>query len=683
VVFRLEGLGNETVLYSFTGGADGGGPNGVVLDSAGNFYGTTFGGGSAGAGVVFKLDTKGNETVLYSFTGGADGGNPLAGVVLDSAGNLYGTTYGGGSASAGVVFKLDTKGNETVLYSFTGGADGGYPFAGVVLDSAGNLYGTTSGGGSAGAGVVFKLDTKGNETVLYSFTGGADGGSPFAGVVLDSAGNLYGTTNSGGNTTATKCLYFGCGVVFKVDQSGIERVLHAFNGADGSASYGALIQDSAGNLYGTTGYGGPAGNGVVFKVDPAGHETVLFAFPGTDGSNPLAGVIQDSAGNLYGTTTGGGVAGAGVVYKLDPVGNETVLYNFTGGADGGNPYGGVILDAAGNLYGTTNGGGVGAGVVFKLDPSGHETVLYSFTGGADGANPTAGLIRDAAGNLYGTTNGGGLNCFLGILCGTVFKLDPSGHETVLHSFAGGADGINPWGGVVLDSAGNLYGTTSRGGSGGCFGGCGTVFKLDPGGNETLLYSFTFHADGGYPLAGVILDAAGNIYGNTYGGGPAATGFPGVVYKVDPAGHETVLYGFAGTTDGNGPRGNMFRDSAGNLYGATEFGGSTTQFSCGSAFYGCGVVFKVDTTGHETVLYTFGSGGVFPRSGVTGDSAGNLYGTTASGGAAGSGVVFKIDPAAEQPAFADPPPPPKGPPFPGRPLPPQPTKGPLSIPSKGM
>ena len=152
---------------------------GLIRDSKGNLYGTTNGGGASGAGVVFKVDTSGNETVLYSFTGGADGGYPLAGVIRDSAGNLYGTTNGGGASGAGVVFKVDTSGNETVLYSFTGGADGGFPLWVVLArDSAGNLYGTTAGGGASGAGVVFKVDTSGNETVLYSFTGGADGGNP-------------------------------------------------------------------------------------------------------------------------------------------------------------------------------------------------------------------------------------------------------------------------------------------------------------------------------------------------------------------------------------------------------------------------------------------------------------------------------------------------------------------------
>ena len=208
-MYKLEPSGQETVLYSFTGGADGSGPSGVVRDAEGNLYGTTWQGGAAKAGVVFRVDPAGNEAVLYTFTGHADGAFPLGGVIRDSAGNLYGTTSGGGTAAhAGVVYKLDAAGNYTVLYSFTGGDDGDSPQSGVTRDSAGNLYGTTYRGGAAGAGVVYKLDTAGNETVLHSFTGGADGSTPYAGVILDSAGNLYGTTFYGGK-------YSG-GVVFKL-----------------------------------------------------------------------------------------------------------------------------------------------------------------------------------------------------------------------------------------------------------------------------------------------------------------------------------------------------------------------------------------------------------------------------------------------------------------------------------
>ena len=618
VVYKVDSSGNETVLYTFTGGADGGYPTaGVVRDSAGNLYGTTSTGGTKGAGVVYKLDTSGQETVLYSFTCGAEAGQPLAGVVRDPAGNLYGTTGYGGTAGAGAVYKLDTSGNETVLYNFTGVADGDIPLAGLIRDSAGNLYGTTYEGGAAGAGVVYKVDTAGHQTVLYSFTGGADGGYPEAGVIRDSAGNLYGTAIGGA----------GAGVVYKLDTSGHETVLYSFTGgADGKTPFAGVTRDSAGNLYGTTYYGGGLPNmGVVFKVDTASQETVLYSFTGgNDGNRPGSGVIRDSAGNLYGTTSSGDPANQGVVYKVTAAGHETVLYSFTGGADGAEPSYGVIRDSAGNLYGTTyHGGTTNYGVVYKVDTTGHQTVLYSFTGATDGGYPTSGVIRDSAGNLYGTAGVGGT-----ANGGVVFKVSAAGQETVLHSFTGGFDGKSPSGGVIRDSAGNLYGTTEYGGT----GNAGTVYKLDPAGQETVLYAFSGGVDGFFPYAGVVRDTAGNLYGTTSLGGHINCG---VVYKVDTAGQETVLYEFMGGADGQDPYAGVILDSAGNLYGTT--------FTAGA--FELGVVYEVDTAGQETVLYSFtgGADGGQPSVGVIRDAAGNLYGTAPLGGTKGGGVVFKLTP----------------------------------------
>ncbi len=499
--------------------------------------------------MVFKLDTADQETALYSFTGGADGGFPFAGVIRDSAGNLYGTTYFGGASQWGVVFKLSAAGQETVLYSFTGRADGGSPEAGVIRDPAGDLYGTTyiggPGGGNSSYGVVFKLNIAGQYSALYTFPPPADGAFPYAGVIRDSGGNLYGTTSLGGVANA--------GVVYEVHPTGRQRVLYTFTGgADGSNPQGGVVRDRDGNLYGTTPYGG-SGAGVVYEVNKAGEETVLYTFTGgADGRIPYAGVIRDKAGNLYGTTTYGGTSGKGVVFKLAPPAGpggawtETVLYAFTGGADGGNPYGsGVVLDRAGNLYGTTTfgPGTYGPGVVYKLSPSGQQTTLYTFCslpGCSDGLYAGAGVILDSAGNFYGTTeDGGGTSGCLGISCGVVFKLDPSGQETVLHAFTGGTDGGEDFegyfsAGVTLDPSGNLYGTTYFGGPpafcGGNYRGCGVVFTLNPSGQETVLHSFTGGADGGDPFAGVILDSAGNLYGTTYGGGKYNGG---VVYELAP------------------------------------------------------------------------------------------------------------------------------------------------------
>jgi uncharacterized repeat protein (TIGR03803 family) len=378
-------------------------------------------------------------------------------------------------------------------------------------------------------------------TVLYVFTGGADGGYPQAGLIRDAAGNLYSTTSQGGDLNT--CYSEGCGTVFKLAANGKETVLYSFTGhpADGSYPIAGLVRDAAGNLYGTTFRGGASNYGTVFKVAADGNETVLYSFTGypADGSYPSAGLVRDAKGDLYGTTAYGGSGncdlGCGTVFKLDTAGEETVLYSFTGtGGDGVNPYAGLVRDPRGQLYGTTDlGGASGAGTVFKVANSGKETVLYSFTGGADGGGPVYGyLVRDAAGNLYGTTAAGGSYACKGEYgCGVVYKLNTAGKETVLHTFTGtDGDGYFPVAGLLRDAKGNLYGTTAYGGSGNCYTGCGTVFKLDKAGNETVLHSFDSSTDGAYPYAGLVRDARGNLYGTTEAGGAYNYG---VVFELTP------------------------------------------------------------------------------------------------------------------------------------------------------
>jgi uncharacterized repeat protein (TIGR03803 family) len=352
----------------------------------------------------------------------------------------------------------------TVLHEFTGKPDGGTPVRGnLVRDAAGNLYGTTRSGGGFNFGTVFKVDATGQESVLYSFTGLLDGASPGSGLVSDPAGNLYGTTDYGGT--------FDDGTVFKLDVTGQETVLYNFTGEeDGEYPYGTLVRDRAGNLYGTTYNGGASDYGTVFKVDPSGYETVLYSFRGKGGKSPYTGLARDPAGNLYGTAEAGGDFRKGTLVKITPSGKFKLLYSFAGGSDGYDPKSTLIGDAEGNLYGTTYSGGASdVGTVFKLDATGKHTVLYTFSGGADGARPYGDLTRDAAGNLYGITRLGGSSNF-----GTVYKLDPAGTQTVLHNFSG-PDGTYPHAGLIWDAAGNLYGTAF---SGGAFD-YGTVFKLTP------------------------------------------------------------------------------------------------------------------------------------------------------------------------------------------------------------
>ena len=378
------------------------------------------------------------------------------------------------------------------LYNFTGGNDGGDPATTLAFDSAGNAYGTTAAGGDFNYGTVFMLTPSGQETVLYSFTGGGDGLDPHGGVTLDSAGNLYGTTVAGG--FGGVCAGDGCGTVFELTPSGgghwTETTLYLFRGLnDGFGPGSGLVFDGAGNLYGTTPDGGAHSAGVVFELSPGAHNwryKVIHTFSGgKDGAvGSLGPLVFDAAGSLYGVTELGGTNGAGAVYKLSPTPRgpwkTTVLYDFKGTPDAGNPYGGLILDKAGNLYGTTYFGGAnGMGAVFQLTPGPNgtwqENVLYSFQGGTDGSFPTSTLVFNTAGILYGTTSTGGRpSCD----CGTVFTLTLSAgswKEKIVHLFGIRPDGSSPTYGLTPDRAGNLYGTTPVGGS----GTQGTVFRLTP------------------------------------------------------------------------------------------------------------------------------------------------------------------------------------------------------------
>ena len=396
----------EKVLHRFIGGSDGMDPAATLAaDAAGNFYGTTVSGGTGtqctnGCGTVFELSPlkggKWKETVLYSFTGGSDGKNPYGGVTLDSKGDLYGTTVAGGSGGTcsgdgcGVVFLLSKAGKkwvETVMYNFTGGADGFGPGGAVVFDNAGNLYGTTPDGGNlhkcngGGCGVVYEISpVRGGgwkQTVLHTFTGGADGAVGSLGpLFLDKKGNLFGVAELAGDPT---CL---CGTVFKL-LAGAQgtwkfHTIYAFKGIPNAGfPYGGVIADAKGNLYGTTYYGGANGMGSVFKLTHGATgkwtQRLLHSFkPGTDGNSPTSTLVFDAHGNLYGTTSAGGDAnGDGTVFKLTPASGkwkESVVHRFKYNPDGANPYYGLVLDNAGNLYGTTAIGGVGGGVVFELTP---------------------------------------------------------------------------------------------------------------------------------------------------------------------------------------------------------------------------------------------------------------------------------------------------------------------------
>jgi uncharacterized repeat protein (TIGR03803 family) len=385
VVFaQSAGAQTETVLYSFcaqSGCADGAVPDsGLITDSAGNLYGVTvYGGtGNGGDGVAFKLTPTGDESVLHSFTAGPQNGyEPIGPLTLDKQGNLYGTTYRGGDHSYhvprgdGTAFKLSPDGTETILYNFGAtSTDGIEPVSGMVMVANGDFYGTTYIGGVYSWGTIFRLTPEGVETVLHDFANDStDGGNPWASLIMDKKGNLYGTTRSGGTGSLN-----GGGTVFEVTAEGSYSILHNFAGypSDGSFATGSLTLDSQGNLYGATYYGGAYGKGTVFKLAPGANsswkETVLYNFTKQTDSCwwPFSNVVFDAKGNLYGTTFYGGTWGQGCVYEINPAGELTVLHAFGKGSDGAQPYGNIVL-SQGKLYGTTDAGGAYAeGTVFKI-----------------------------------------------------------------------------------------------------------------------------------------------------------------------------------------------------------------------------------------------------------------------------------------------------------------------------
>jgi uncharacterized repeat protein (TIGR03803 family) len=365
--------------------------------------------------------------VLHAFEDESDGGTSNAPLIADGNGDLFGTALQGGASNNGVIFEITANGKTSGLYSFAGGNDGRRPEAGLLEDSSGNLYGTTNQGGPDDAGTVFELAADGTETVLHSFSGGSDGGFPQANLIADSAGNLYGTATEGGSSGCGS----GCGTIFRIAADGTFSVLYTFSGGtDGADPMAALLADKKGNFYGTAEGGGVHGDGTVFRLAPDGKLKVLYAFAGGgDGEAPQAGLITDSSGNFYGTTRSGGgygegaceKVGCGTIFRLAAGGSETVLYAFSGGSDGGEPYGGVVSDESGNLYGTTITGGNedGLGVVFKLSAGGKESVLHTFAGESDGAWPEAGVIFGAKGKLDGTAYAEGPDGW-----GTVFAVSP-------------------------------------------------------------------------------------------------------------------------------------------------------------------------------------------------------------------------------------------------------------------
>ena len=604
-----------TNLYSFstfpTSGA--GLNNGLVQGSDSYFYGTTQYGGTNGGGTVFKISTNGVLTTLYSFTGGIDGGTPYAGLVQGSDSYFYGTTQSGGTNGYGTVFQISSNGALTSLYSFSGN-DGAHPEAGLVQGSDSYFYGTTQNGGTNGYGTVFKISNNGVLTTLYSFTGDNYGYQvyPYARLVQGTDGYFYGTTESVGGPNYA-------GTVFKISSNGVLTTLYSFTGGnDGANPLAALVQGSDGFFYGTTQYGGGTNNaGTVFKISSNGILTTLHSFTGAnDGANPYAALVLGNDGYFYGTTVWGGTNGYGTVFKMATNGASVTLHSFTGRNDSAGPNG-LVQGSGGYFYGMTVNG---TSTVFKISTNGVLTTLYSFTGGIDGGTPYAGLVQGSDSYFYGTTQSGGTNGG-----GTVFKISSNGALTSLYSFTGTYDGALPVAGLVQGTDGNFYGRTLWGGT----NGFGTVFKISTNGAFTSLYSFGSVQDtngdlldGSLP-SGLVQGNDGFFYGTTSQGG---TNSDGTVFKIGTNGALTSLYSFGAVKDtngyllldGSGPSG-LVQGSDGYFYGTT-YGGGTNN---------AGTVFKISTNGVLTSLYSFTGtyDGGSPSAALMQGSDGYFYGTT--------------------------------------------------------
>ena len=701
-VFKITANGDLSTMVSFAG-TNGAGPQGELLrGSDGNLYGTASQGGAYGQGAVFRVTTNGVLSALYSF-GGADGSNPNGGLMQGADGNFYGATPQGGSFGDGTIFSMTANGALTTLHSFAG-FDGSGPVGALTEDADGTFYGTTQSGGTNDAGTVFRMAADGTITTLASFNYDVTGGYPTAGLLEASDGNLYGTTEYGGTN--------GDGTIFRLTADGTLTTLYSFDNVHGAGPYGALMQGADGFIYGTTEYGGTNDGGTVFGMTTNGTVASLFSFQGGNGYYPQAGLAQGADGNFYGTAAygGGGFngyynSGDGVVFRLgatpvaappaiiaqpanqiapvsgtayfsvkaggagplsyswrrngSPIagaaqssysagnvqltdsvaqysclisnaygsaitsGAALAIFNGSGpllsfdGIDGGYPAGGLVQGSDGNFYGTTQYGGTdGSGTVFSLTTNGLLSTLVSFDTG-NGAEPSAALAQGSDGNFYGTTQAGGI-----YQNGTIFKITPGGQLTTLVSFDG-ANGAEPAGALVQGTDGNFYGTTQDGGT----NGYGTVFGMTPDGTLAALHSFNY-SDGAYPQSALIQGLDGNFYGTTEDGG---TNGYGTVFSMTTNGTFNTLV-FFGNTNGAYPQGGLVQTADGNIYGTTTEGGTNGQ----------GSVFRMTTNGTLTSLVSFnGTNGNYPEGGLILASDGNLYGTSAQGGLNGDGTMFGV------------------------------------------
>ena len=699
-VFQLTAAGAVTGLYSFSGGDDGATPFAPLAKGYdGNYYGTTYEGGAYDNGTVFRMTPSGVLTSLLAFNV-SNGDLPLAGLALDWNGAFYGTCYQGGASGRGTAFRITTNGALTTLHSFSNGQDGGHVAAGLLRGSDGNYYGTTYKGGAAGYGTVFRITTNGTLTTL-AFFDNANGALPVAGLVQDAGGDFYGTTTSGGA--------YNHGAVFRMSPDGLLTNLYSFaGGTDGSYPAAALLQGSDGNFYGPTAYGGAYGDGTVFRMTPDGTLTTLVAFDGYAGANPQAALIEDEDGSLLGTTQNGGADDAGLVFRLSfagppqftaqPAGQSVYVGDdvmLSVAVSGASPFfyqwekNGTNVTDGGKLSGstsrvlrlsgvTTNDAGTYSVLVSNPAGTNHSAAALlqvtsiaplllmvptsqtfapcatvSFSVAAVGDKPLSYLWQkngvpladscDITGqasdtlvinHAYEGNNGtytvsvsnarGSTNASASL---TVVPVSaPCTSLTTRHWFTGGSDGQTP-NGLAFGTNGVMYGTTYSGGG----ASWGTVFSMTTNGTYAVLATF-MQTNGAHPTAAPVQGTDGKLYGTTAAGGAYGAG---TVFAMTVDGTLSTLYSFAGQPAGAGPSGELLPGPDGNFYGTTTVGGVSNL----------GTVFRTTPSGALTNLHSFnGADGATPAGGVTLGCDGSFYGLTSLGGANGKGTVFKISPA---------------------------------------
>ncbi|WP_207632522.1 choice-of-anchor tandem repeat GloVer-containing protein [Foetidibacter luteolus] len=481
------------------------------------------------------------------------------------------------------------------------------------------LAGLTSNGGPEGRGTAFTVNTSNNSfSIVKSF---ADWGiAPNGSLLAGDDGNFYGMTSDGGT-------YGHTGTVFMLTPAGTLKILKQFDGINsGSYAFGELTKGADGSFYGLTSAGGANSYGTAFKITSAGVYTLLKSFVyGTDGGNPRGRLALANDGNFYGLTNKGGANGYGTIFRMTPAGTVTVIRSFTYATDGGSPYGGLVLGKDGALYGMTYWGGAnGDGTLFKITTAGTFTVLRHLKAATDGGSSQSELIQATDGNFYGMTNSGGANGN-----GTIFKLTTStGAYTVIKALGATKDGGNPYGNLMQNTDGFLYGMTRNGGS----GGGGTIFKTSTAGTFTVIHNLIPATEGSTPNGGLTRGTDGQLYGCTSANGPLGGG---TAFKVTTAGTLTVLASFNGAAMGNAPFESLTKGKDSAYYGTNSDGGAN----------GNGSIFKVCGNTVSTLFsFTRNTTGGIPKGSLIQATDGNFYGTTTDGGSNGAGTIFRITPA---------------------------------------